>query len=139
MSSNKFKMSYFCMTNGENMIYNELLTYLQNLTNKKITQIDLSEILGISQAAISKRITRNSEFSSKEIALIKEKLNIADKEECIRIKYYSDIYASCGFGTLAQSENCEVISVPKKLYLRKLIHTKIICYKCLRKFNVAIY
>lgn len=82
------------------MRYNEVIDKLQNLTNRKISQSELCQILGVKQSAMGNRANRNSVFSDVEIATLENHYNVilTDKEECIEIDYVH-IGASCGYGT----------------------------------------
>ena len=47
------------------MLYEELLDYLQNLTQRKITQQDMGEALGITKQAIGKKKAEKTERDSR--------------------------------------------------------------------------
>lgn len=63
------------------MQYDELLDYLQNLTQRKITQQEIGEALNVSKQAIGKKKASGYEFKNFEIEKIKNVLlnNICDK------------------------------------------------------------
>ena len=49
------------------MQYYDFLDRLQKFTNQKISQAEIAEALNVSQSAISKRITRDSDFGLRDL------------------------------------------------------------------------
>lgn len=49
------------------MKYREFLEHLQKFTNQKITQTEIAEGLGVSHSAITKRISRESDFTFNDL------------------------------------------------------------------------
>lgn len=131
----------------------QIIQSLQNLTNRKITQADLGRALGIERSSVNMKIKRNSEIKFIELEKIAqyfrvELSDIIDIEEIrnnsmvniggiifdaeklqakgktIKVVYYPDIYASCGTGVLAQSENSYEIDVPVNVFFTKVYENK---------------
>ena len=123
------------------MHHAELLDTLQNLIGSKPTQQEIANILEMSINTISGRATRNSKYSFDEVKkignyynvdLFQKKIinNLLDKYQHsleerykqeinkthIDIDYYSDVFASCGNGTVDFDENNkELMSVDTKI------------------------
>ena len=87
------------------MRYNALIEKLQNLTNKKITQTEICNVLNIKQSALSNRQKRNSHFSEEEIALLEHHFDIllVSGSDCVEIDYIH-LSPSCGYGTATIDE-----------------------------------
>ena len=124
------------------MKHKELLLTLENLTKRKITQREIAEALGFQNVnTIGNRAMRNSDYSVGEVEKIYKYLDLdipSDvvisslmnkyqhsleeryKQEInkthIDIDYYSDVFASCGNGTVDFDENNkELMSVDTKI------------------------
>jgi phage repressor protein C with HTH and peptisase S24 domain len=106
------------------MKYSELLDRLQNLINYKPKQRELAEILNVKVSIIGNRAVRDSKFSLDEIFLIEQAYGIKGgltgslvpvNDNSIDIDYYSDVWASCGTGSMVFEETAEKLSVPKSL------------------------
>lgn len=83
------------------MRYDKLLLTLQKLMGFKPTQKSLAAILGINQAAISGRATRNSNFSDEELQKIENHYAIdLTRTEIIELKYYPNLFNGRGGETL---------------------------------------
>lgn len=96
------------------MQYNSIIESLQKYTNN-ISQIEISNILGISKQALNNRIKRNYEFTSDEIERIESFYAIDLKSTSdIELDYYPDVYASCGDGLEVLSEASEKIKISKQ-------------------------
>lgn len=101
------------------MRYSELISTLQKLINRKPSQKELGNIIGKAQTAISGRAERDSEFSDDEIKLIEQAYNvliITGSNDKVKVDYYPDVLGSCGTGIFIQSQEKEVIEVPKNAF-----------------------
>ena len=107
------------------MKYREFLEHLQKFTNQKITQTEIAEGLGVSQSAITKRISRESDFTFNDLirvqAHLKEKFkNLSfvqnQENENVTLDYYPDVFGSCGGGAFVLSEQKELIQVPARCF-----------------------
>lgn len=129
------------------MKWQELQENLKFLTKSNIKSVQLAEILGIDKSGISLKKSRNKEVEPHELAKIAEYFNLSidqivdntsvniggiifdaekltTQEKSISVIYYPDIYASCGNGVLAQSENCQKINVPFNVFFTKVYDNK---------------
>lgn len=110
------------------MRYDKLICTLQNLMNEDIEDKEIALVLNVVPSTIAGRKKRNSEFKEEEsekiIEYFKEKLLKQNKNansqnvnlNCpVSLPYYTDIYASCGFGGCVVSENVEKVIVEKKI------------------------
>lgn len=112
------------------MQYNELIDTLQNLINRKITQKELMDILGItSPTTMSGRAKRNSRFTTEEIRKIENFFNVDifgynqkllnksnNEDEFIDIPVRGDVYASMGSGiTVYNEEQTGVYKISREL------------------------
>lgn len=107
------------------MKYREFLEHLQKFTNQKITQTEIAEGLGVSQSAITKRISRESDFTFNDLIRmqthLKEKFkNLSfvqnQENENVTLDYYPDVFGSCGGGAFVLSEQKELIQVPVRCF-----------------------
>lgn len=82
------------------MQYSDVITNLQNLTNRKITQTEICKVLNIKQGAMGNRQKRNSKFSTEEIQKLEQYYNVSllEDSDCIIVDYVH-INPSCGYGT----------------------------------------
>lgn len=98
------------------MRYNEVVEYLQNLTNGDFSQSEIGRIIGKTRATINSRKINNSAFAPEEIAQIRKyyerKMNYTrsltssvqnpiqylDASDEITLDYYPEIEISCGNG-----------------------------------------
>ena len=87
------------------MRYSKVIDMLQNLTNRKITQSELCQILNIKQSAMGNRYSRDSHFTDEEIALLEHHYNVmlVEGSDCIEVEYIH-INPSCGYGTAVIDE-----------------------------------
>lgn len=120
----------------------EFITELQNLTNLKITQVNIAGALGTTKSNISLRIKNNSKITLEEMKKIVVYLNlpgthnvlnkILEKQgrlasdylgensmpvcnDILDIDYYPTVFGSCGSGSFVFSEEKEKIQVPCRL------------------------
>ena len=100
---------------------NEVLNRLQNLINYMPLQKELVEKTGINQSTLSSKLSRNSNWSEKEIEKLNKAYNIDILKNTthniaisrtVKIDYYPDVIASCGNGTYQMSQNCIKYDVP---------------------------
>ena len=109
------------------MRHKELLLNLQNLTQKKITQKDIAQALGVNLNRISTRASRNSQYSTEEISELSRKfgVNILQEEydnmqainkDFVLADYYPDTFGDCSTGKFIPNENKEKISIPRKMF-----------------------
>lgn len=71
LSTIKEKKQLTKLRNWRIMLYEELLDYLQNLTQRKITQQDMGEALDVTKQAIGKKKAEKYDFKTFEIERIK--------------------------------------------------------------------
>lgn len=95
------------------MRYNSVIEKLQNLTNNKITQQEIADIIGVGQNAISGRAKRNSEFSEAEIISLQNHYNVIFDDDNITLDYFPEVCGSCGNGVFQFSTHREQIVFPK--------------------------
>lgn len=97
------------------MRYSVLLSTLQNLINRKVTQNELRNILNMGTGTIGNRATRDSNFTESEIEKIEAFYGVDLKSTSdIELDYYPDVYASCGDGLEVLSEANEKIKISKQ-------------------------
>lgn len=112
------------------MRYNELVGRLQNLISPdafgkpvKISQQMIANCLEIRQTAVSGRANRNSDFSIEELIKIERALSlpmgslvdVQANDNCVDLDYFSDVWASCGTGSVVFEETNNKISVPTSI------------------------
>ena len=90
------------------MKLDELLSIISNRTATTINQSMLADSLGITRQTISNRIKNESEVTVSELKKAEEyfKINlmgISTDEDIAYIDYYSDVFASCGTGSIVFS------------------------------------
>jgi phage repressor protein C with HTH and peptisase S24 domain len=103
------------------MLYNELTDRLQNLTNTKISQQAIGNILGLAQTAISSRIKRDNAFNIDELIKIEQAMGLpmgclsGVSSSDITLDFYPDVFGSCGSGCMVFSEAKEKLAVTKDI------------------------
>lgn len=104
------------------MLLDEKINDLQNLTQQKISYQQVADVLGLgSKQAAYNRVTRKQPLKEWEIIALDNAFLIDvnktnQKQDCITVDYYPEVYGSCGSGTLVVSEQKELIQVPKKFF-----------------------
>jgi len=94
------------------MKLDELLKIISYKTGTFINQSQLADSLGITRQTVSNRIKNNSQVTVSELKRIEEYFGISlfnesteDDKNVIYINYYSDVFASCGNGTILFSND----------------------------------
>lgn len=103
------------------MLHKELTEQLQNLTNTKISQQAIGNILGLAQTAISFRIKTDKEYSIDELIKIEQAMGLpmgclsGVSSSDITLDFYPDVFGSCGTGCMVFSEAKEKLAVTKDI------------------------
>jgi phage repressor protein C with HTH and peptisase S24 domain len=103
------------------MLYNELTERLQNLTNTKISQQAIGNMLGLAQTAISSRIKSGKTFNVGELMEIERAMalpvgslsGVEYNDSNIELDFYPDVFGSCGDGSMVFEETSEKLAVTK--------------------------
>jgi phage repressor protein C with HTH and peptisase S24 domain len=103
------------------MKYNELSERLQNLTQTKISQKTIANVLEIGASAISNKVARDNDFSLEELIKIEQAMGLpmgslsGVSSSDITLDYYPDVFGSCGTGCMVFSEAKEKLAVTKDI------------------------
>lgn len=125
------------------MRYNEVVEYLQNLTNGEFSQSEIGRIIGKTRATINSRKINNSSFAPEEVAQLKnyyekkisytrsltnsiqnpiQKIDIDNDN--IMLDYFPEVFGSCGNGVFELNQEKEIIAVPKKCFFTNVSKVK---------------
>ena len=104
------------------MKLDELLKIISNKSGNYVNQSILADALGITRQTVSNRIKNDSQVTVSELKRIEEYFNIAlfndiseGTNQVIYIDYYSDVFASCGDGSIVFSN--EKVKMPISISL----------------------
>lgn len=103
------------------MKYNELSERLQNLTQTKISQKTIANVLEIGASAISNKVARDNDFSLEELIKIEQAMGLpmgslsGVSSSDITLDYYPDVFGSCGNGAIVFNESKEKLAVTKDI------------------------
>lgn len=90
------------------MRYNDIISNLQNLTNREIKQVELAKATGITRATMNYRKKYNIEFSYEDVRKIEQYFNITfeeNKTNETNVPVLGEVYASMGNGITVYNEN----------------------------------
>lgn len=95
----------------------ELISIITKKTGNFVNQSMLAESLGVTRQTVSNRIKNESQITVSELKKVEDYFNItlfneSDNfdENVIHVDYYTDVFASCGNGSIVFSE--EKIKLP---------------------------
>ena len=100
------------------MKIDELINLISLKTSGNVSQTMLAESLGITRQTVSNRIKNQSEVTVSELKKVEEyfKINFFDtvNSQCdiAYVDYYSDVFASCGDGSIVFSSYTTKIPIP---------------------------
>ncbi len=101
------------------MKLDELISIISNSTGNSINQSMLADCLGITRQTVSNRIKNESEVTVSELNKAEEFFGIKLFETCksvsedlAYIDYYTDVFASCGNGSIVFSSEKTKLPVP---------------------------
>lgn len=105
------------------MRLNDVFEIIIKRTGMPINQSTLAKGLGVTRQTINNRIRNNSEVTVSEIIKLEEYFNIKIlksnilQDELVEADYYPEVFASCGNGTVAFSEEKILVRLPKSLFI----------------------
>jgi len=124
------------------MKYGELQQVLQNLTNTKISLAKIGEVLGETRQTMHRRASIvKGDVPERELTLLEQAFNIKFPKDLlidkIKVEYYPDVLGSCGTGVFVQSQEKEVIEVPKEAFWIKVSPIK--TYSMINAYGDSMY
>lgn len=107
--------------NGVDMV--ELEINLKKLRfEKELSQEELGKKLGVTKQQIGRIENGLSNLTQEKkeilLKLYPDLQSNAPASETVKLDFYPDVFASCGFGSYALSENKEQLSIPKKCFVK---------------------
>lgn len=104
---------------GKTMKLDELISTISNATGNAVNQSMMAECLGITRQTVSNRIKNESEVTVSELQKAESFFNIkmfkeasANREDLAYIDYYTDVFASCGSGSIVFSSEKTKLPLP---------------------------
>ena len=101
------------------MKLDELISIISNSTGNSINQSMLADCLGITRQTVSNRIKNESEVTVSELNRAEEYFNVKLIEtykpisgDLTYIDYYTDVFASCGDGSIVFSSEKTKLPIP---------------------------
>ena len=101
------------------MKLDELISIISNCTGSSINQSMLADCLGITRQTVSNRIKNESEVTVSELKRAEEYFNVKLIEtyrpisgDLTYIDYYTDVFASCGNGSIVFSSEKTKLPIP---------------------------
>jgi len=104
------------------MKINEIFEIIRKKTGMPVNQSSLAAALGITRQSVSSRVRNNSELTVSELKKIEQYFDVvvlqacADNNDIVNIDFYPEVFASCGGGTVAFSEEKTMVRLPKTLF-----------------------
>lgn len=107
------------------MLYDELISNLQNLTDIRFSQASIGKLIGIKQTAVSNRVANKIPFNIDELLKIEKELcllsgslsGIQTNDNCVALTFYPDVYLSAGYGVTVIDEKPEKIVIDSRLLI----------------------
>lgn len=115
------------------MNYTELQNYLSKRLNRRVSFAEIARWIDLDRSSISVYVKNNAELKQTHKLKLENELGIEinDKiyenyfvcdDKFIDAKYFTDVIGSCGSGIFEQSQNFELVKIPK--YLVDIPNTK---------------
>ena len=103
------------------MKLDEILNIISQKTGNYINQSHLADSLGITRQTVSNRIKNDSQVTVSELQKIENYFGIkifneaCSDDNVVYIDYYTDVFASCGNGTILFSDDKVKLPIPTTL------------------------